>query len=378
MIEKVGFNCVGCGACEGICPTNTVKVKELDRGYKPFVNRELCINCKLCVKVCPIQNINIPDDYTKIKRAYRCWSRNKSVYLKGASGGGVSSLLIYMFDKKLIDAALVTFYDKNLNLYGDFITDKNEVLNHSGAFYQQSKQLVNINKITRFHSVAVVGLPCHIEAVRRFAELNKLKNIYVMISLFCTIGRMKKGFEDFIKKRFNLEVRNLEFSEYKSRYGKSRLGDIILKTKDGKELIYKFPEYLNFVDYFYTPEGCFNCRKMFGLNADISIGDDWGIKTTRKLCLVSVNTDRGLEIFLNCNLIKYYEVSNPVKTLLNSQPIGIPLKVFHPPLKVPVLKLMKALGSFNTNVPLFRITSLIRTIVLLGFIKLGKPKAYER
>jgi len=377
-IRKIRFKCVNCGVCESVCPTKAVRIVEVGRhGFKPLLNEDICINCGLCLKVCPVQDISTPDDFSKVKKVYRARSKDPNIYMSGASGGGVSSLLICMFDKNEIDAALVVFYDENLNLFGDFITSKDEVLKHSGSFYQPSKQLININNIKRFRSVAIVGLPCHIEAFKKYAMLYKLGNVHVTISLFCTIGRMRKGFLEFIKQKYKMDLESLEFVEYKSRYGKSRYGDIILKTLSGKMLSYKFLEYLEFVDYFYVPEGCLYCRKMFGLNGDISVGDDWGIKTDKKICLISINTDRGRDRFSKCELLECNEVGT-AEVLLSSQHKGALLKVYSHPLKVPVLKLIKIMGWLNTMPVIRKLAHLFRSIALLGLVKLIRAKSDSR
>jgi Coenzyme F420-reducing hydrogenase, beta subunit len=366
--------CIGCGACEGICTTGAIKIYEVGRsGYSPFVNKNICSHCGLCKKVCPTQKINIPDDLSKVRIVYRARSNRPDVLLHGSSGGGVSSLLISLFKSRLIDAALVVFYDKKLNLYGDFIENEEDVLKHSGSFYQTSKQLLSIKRIKDYNSIAIVGLPCHIEAVNNLVKLFNLKNIYVTISLFCTIGRMRRGFRDFLEQKFNKNLDNLEFVDYVSRGGASESrfskNDIRLKTKNGEIIKYTHTDYIGFVGYHYSPNGCFHCRKMFGLTADISIGDDWGIKIDKKVCLIAVNSERGLAVTSNCNLLEYERLKNPIVTLYKSQPNGVPLKVNKCSLRTPLARFIKVTGYLN-NVPLLgRFTQLFKSMSIQALIK---------
>lgn len=46
--------CVACGACEGVCPKEAVKVY---RGCYAKVAQELCVGCGKCEKVCPANSI---------------------------------------------------------------------------------------------------------------------------------------------------------------------------------------------------------------------------------------------------------------------------------------------------------------------------------
>lgn len=46
--------CVGCAACENICPQSAVSMEENNMGfYNPVISNK-CIDCGLCVKVCQI------------------------------------------------------------------------------------------------------------------------------------------------------------------------------------------------------------------------------------------------------------------------------------------------------------------------------------
>lgn len=41
--------CVGCGACEAMCPTAAIKME----GLLAVTSPELCIDCGACVPACP-------------------------------------------------------------------------------------------------------------------------------------------------------------------------------------------------------------------------------------------------------------------------------------------------------------------------------------
>jgi len=43
--------CIGCGACTGVCPTQSL---ELDGDGKCKCNAETCIDCGACVGTCPV------------------------------------------------------------------------------------------------------------------------------------------------------------------------------------------------------------------------------------------------------------------------------------------------------------------------------------
>jgi coenzyme F420-reducing hydrogenase beta subunit len=314
-----------------------------------------------------VSEIVRPDDLGKVKVISRGYSLIPELYLHGTSGGIVSSILYYLFDRGIIDSALVAFYDDKLNVYGDFITSKEEVVKHSGSYYQTSKQLLNIKKIHLYKSVAVVGLPCHIEALKRYAKRFNLKNIRITISLFCTIGRMRTGVRNYLKQKFDINLDVIKVSNYLSRYGKERLGKIVVKTQEGADYTYDYLELLDYLDCFYTPIGCFNCRKMFGLSADISVGDDWGIKTSRKIALIAANTEKGASLLNRIKMCGLLMVNGnkPLMVLLKSQPNGTAIKVCRPVETKILLILTKHAGLVLIKLRFPRkIVKLVRKLVL--------------
>lgn len=46
---SAGKNCVGCGACAGICPTNAIFISGKEM---PVIDAKRCIGCSACVNVC--------------------------------------------------------------------------------------------------------------------------------------------------------------------------------------------------------------------------------------------------------------------------------------------------------------------------------------
>ena len=322
---KISYNCIGCGLCEAVCPKQCIKIEErYNIGLLPVVDEIKCIDCGLCVKTCPTNRLNDKENIKLIKNVYKGKSKDRGVIINSSSGGIVSSILIDLFYKKEIDAAIVAYFDKELNVYGDIITCKEEVLNHSGSFYHISKMLINVKKIKDYKSIVFVGLPCQNIALKKYIISYKMRNVYATISLFCTIGRMKNGMVEYLKERGYIlkEVDNVY--KYKSRYGERRPGEIIIEINNNKN-VFECVDYLYKKDYFFTPNGCLNCNKLFGMEfSDISVGDNWGIKTDEKIAIFTANSNKGSKIIENNKLIDY-TISN-INELIKSQPLGYALK----------------------------------------------------
>ncbi|MBR4421477.1 MAG: 4Fe-4S binding protein [Erysipelotrichaceae bacterium] len=47
--------CIGCGACTGVCPTESLS---LDDEGKSVCNEETCVDCGACVATCPVEALS--------------------------------------------------------------------------------------------------------------------------------------------------------------------------------------------------------------------------------------------------------------------------------------------------------------------------------
>lgn len=53
MVDK--SLCVGCGACESMCPTGAIKVVN----GTAKIDKSKCIKCGTCQNICPMQAIDL-------------------------------------------------------------------------------------------------------------------------------------------------------------------------------------------------------------------------------------------------------------------------------------------------------------------------------
>jgi len=163
-IVRTGI-CTQCGTCASVCP-----VLEWDHLTEQPKLVGKCTGCGICYNQCP-RTITDP---TQLMGEFKTgYVANTSIpeVIGGQDGGTVTSILCYLFDEHLIDAAIVTMRnpDKPWHPVAQIITTKEEAIKASGTIYchsQTSEALMDAIR-ANFRSIAIVGTPCGITAVTK-------------------------------------------------------------------------------------------------------------------------------------------------------------------------------------------------------------------
>ena len=114
--------CTACGACKGICPVKAIDFKnKYNKCIPTLVDK--CIECGMCYNVCPGGGVN----YTELLSLrnqlsgekkqngdhsyFLAHSEDELIWKNSASGGFVTTLLLYALEKKIITHAAVVTND---------------------------------------------------------------------------------------------------------------------------------------------------------------------------------------------------------------------------------------------------------------------------
>jgi coenzyme F420 hydrogenase subunit beta len=300
VIRDAGL-CMGCGTCESVCPVDAIKMSKDERKgvYLPILNSERCTDCGLCLKVCPGAEVNTEQlaDYFlnsddkdeqigRFKICYIGHASAKDVRYNSASGGLVTSLLIYALEKHLIDGALVlgTSEDKPLESKPLIATTTSELIKASGSKYCPAA----VNRVLRRllseeGRFAVVGLPCHIYGLRKWEMINERlqEKIVLHLGLFCANNNTYLGTEYFLQQN---RIRPKDIREIRYRAegwpGKIRatLTDntvrVIPRATTEKKW-YRKALFASAFHYDFMIPRCLLCADQTSELADISVGDPW-------------------------------------------------------------------------------------------------------
>jgi coenzyme F420 hydrogenase subunit beta len=193
--------CSGCGACVAVCPADALQFPAGDPGSAPVVPA-YCkedtdgVPCGACVEVCPRTGDRGPK---RMLGEYReIWPARAGFEIpRRQSGGAVTAILAHALEEGLIDAVVTVAEDRFTLLPRSLvITSRDALVHEAGSRYQWWVPLLASLKeavvARKYRRVAVVGVPCAIQALRFMKESDHQlvkpfgRSLRLLVGLFCT------------------------------------------------------------------------------------------------------------------------------------------------------------------------------------------------
>ncbi len=266
--------CSGCGACVAVCPADALTFDEGEMVVSPK-STGYCkqatddVTCGACYDSCPRTGDQPAETLGEYLELFTAKATFEVPHRQ--SGGAVTSILANALDEGLIDAVVTVNEDRwTLKPSSVVITKSDVLLQQAGSRYSwwvpllaALKNAVVERKLKR---IAVIGVPCAIQAVSRIrvSENDLLKPyakaIRLTIGLFCT--------ETF---DYTLLIQGKLHSHYKLEPHEIRKLDVkgkleVLK-QDGSTTIVPLAELETCIR-----KGCHFCTDLTAVRSDISAG----------------------------------------------------------------------------------------------------------
>lgn len=232
--------CILCGLCTRVCEelVGVSAINSINRGVERGVDApyndlsEDCIGCGSCAIVCPtdavrgMKNIfpTTPEDVRAIEDGYLKGERDQELgvccdllagkaSIPGQDGGIVTSLLLAGIEKGLIDAAIVVPQRRGFGLEAAIADDADEIEAARGTKYARVSVISRLRDALKDgkRRVAVVGTPCQIRAVRKIQKQGSLKEEFpeaelILLGLFCFESFDQRDLKDLIKGKLGIDL----------------------------------------------------------------------------------------------------------------------------------------------------------------------------
>jgi coenzyme F420 hydrogenase subunit beta len=222
--------CCGCGSCEAVCPDGVIEVNE----YPELVGK--CTDCGYCLMQCPRSYFSREEAEEKLFKEIVDEPLGhivkkigvKAKRLKGVQDGGfVTAALKYALKNGVIDGAIVSGVDKKNKWrpVARLVTSEREVGSTSGTRYSNSPSLAALKEAREkgLKNLAVVGLPCQIEAVRKLEnypieDVDLAGRIKFTISIFCSSNFTYDGLmEGLVAKKYKVKIPRIDKMDIKGK-----------------------------------------------------------------------------------------------------------------------------------------------------------------
>lgn len=290
--------CTFCGGCIAACPVNVV-VPTPDE--KPSLKGR-CILCGLCYYSCPRVELPLKEIERQIfgrdrteketilgihQDVWSVQSIEKEVSKVCQDGGVVTTLLRYALKRKIIDHSIVVGID-SANPWkpkGMVVSSPDELLPVASSKYTATGSIGALaDAVAGFPDsrVAIVGVPCQIQALRRMYTRGNSKlteHVNLTIGLFCYETYRYSGLiQEFISKQHGVDPNQIT---------KMECADGVFRAFQGSAVRIEAP--LKKLAAFTLP-GCRSCRDFTGELADISVGH---VGSEKGWCTVITRTQKG-------------------------------------------------------------------------------------
>jgi len=294
--------CVKCGACVGLCPY----FRYFD-GIVAVMDR--CVaGTGRCVQVCPRagykstapqENATDGNGIGIYRSVFKARASVDTLHEGVQYGGVVTALMAYGIESGFLGGAIVTDRGGALAPSGMLAESVTDIARCAGSRYSAAGSLAVFNKAIKDGkgNLAVVGLPCQMEALERMKHsipdgAQRESAVSLRIGIFCTWALDYRMLKDFLRANgVTGAVKKYDIPPPPSE-------KFVVFTEQGRR---EFPlmEIRGLVQ-----KGCSLCRDMTAEHADISIGTVEGEEQWNTVVLRTEKGEAFFEEALNKNIVE--------------------------------------------------------------------------
>jgi coenzyme F420 hydrogenase subunit beta len=192
--------CSGCGLCESAIGKDKIKIELNNNGfYRPKELKELNKRDNdILEKSCPglINRTKLPSSSKKDKlwgnyySAYAGYANNQKIRDNASSGGALTAITSYLLEQNKVSAVVHVGANKSKPYENEVKISRTtqDLIENANSRYSPSAPLKSILEILEtVDSIAFIGKPCDIAALRQFSKTNEMvsEKVKYYLSFFC-------------------------------------------------------------------------------------------------------------------------------------------------------------------------------------------------
>lgn len=295
MISNTDKNkCSGCSACYAICPKNCISMVADEEGFLyPEVDKTECLNCGRCDKVCPAEQSAIVN--AVVPTAWGANVNDKELRLASSSGGVFSLLARTVLDEGGTVCG-VAMSDDCIYAHHVFAHNEAELAKLRGSKYLQSNVEDTFRQVKteleRNKKVLYSGTPCQISGLKAFLG-KEYKNL-LCVGIFChgvPSPKLWAEYVEYCSDKLEAPVAAVQFRDKSNGWENFGLRMETIKGTVQNKTAQKDPYMRMFLRNYSLRPSCYRCEAKSNVcNADLMIGDFWGVQSIAKELYDNVGT----------------------------------------------------------------------------------------
>lgn len=308
--------CSSCAACANACARGAIKMVLNGEGfYRPVVDAAKCVGCGACERVCPwTKKVANPNGSSESPSTLAAYATEENIRKKSSSGG-IFSLLA----EKTLDAggAVVGVAQLDKTRFGHIIVESEADLEKlRGSKYVQANAGLVYRDVRKFlrdgRKVLFSGTPCQVAALYSVLGNRNFENL-TTVDIVCHGAPSVKVFEKYIReieKASSVSILSSRFRDKRNGWRLFSMAHRAIEYSTGDCFqIFKTLREDKFMRVFLQNiclnDSCADCRYgKIPRIADITLGDYWNIASVHPemdddggASVVLLNTEHGRKLF---------------------------------------------------------------------------------